>query len=172
VVRPSRVAVSTRFPFGLFRAWSWLHLPLEAIVYPRSAGDQSPPGTRGPDHAGLDLKQRGDEDFRGFRSYHPGDSPRHIAWKALARGSPLLVKDHAGASGTPIVFELDQVADRDLESRLSQIVRWILDAEQRARAFGLKLPGSGIAPASGTLQRRRCLTALALFDPADSRAGS
>jgi uncharacterized protein (DUF58 family) len=166
LLRPSRVAVSTRFPFGLFRAWSWLHLPLEAVVYPRSAGDQSPPGTRGPDHAGLDLKQRGDEDFRGFRSYHPGDSPRHIAWKALARGSPLLVKDHAGASGTPIVFELDQVADRDLERRLSQIVRWILDAEQRARAFGLKLPGSGIAPASGALQRRRCLTALALFDQA------
>ena len=164
LLRPSRVAVSTRFPFGLFRAWSWLHLPLEAVVYPRSAGDQAPPATRGPDHAGLDLKHRGDEDFRGFRSYHPGDSPRHIAWKALARGGPLLVKDHAGASGTPVVFELDQVADRDLERRLSQITRWILDAEQRARAFGLRLPGSGIAAASGTLQRRRCLTALALFD--------
>ena len=166
ILRPSRIAVSTRFPFGLFRAWSWLHLPLEAVVYPRSAGDQPPPATRGPDHAGLDLKQRGDEDFRGFRSYHPGDSPRHIAWKALARGSPLLVKDHAGASGTPIVFELDQVADRDLERRLSQLARWILDAEQRARAFGLRLPGNGIAPASGTRQRRRCLTALALFEQA------
>ena len=164
VVRPSRVAVSTRFPFGLFRAWSWLHLPLEAVVYPRPAGDQAPPATHGPDHAGLDLKQRGDEDFRGFRSYHPGDSPRHIAWKALARGGPLLVKDHAGASGTPVLFELDQVTDRDLERRLSQITRWILDAEQRARAFGVQLPGNAIAPATGMQQRRRCLTALALLD--------
>jgi uncharacterized protein (DUF58 family) len=167
LLRPSRVAVSTRFPFGLFRAWSWLHLPIEAVVYPRAAGEQQPPATRGPEHAGLDLAQRGDEDFRGFRSYHPGDSPRHIAWKALARGAPLLVKDHAGASGTPIVFELDQVADRDLERRLSQIARWILDAEQRARAFGVRLPGNGIAPATGTLQRRRCLTALALFGEVD-----
>jgi uncharacterized protein (DUF58 family) len=168
LLRPSRVSISTRFPFGLFRAWSWLHLPLEAVVYPRVAGDQQPPATRGPDHAGLDLQQRGDEDFRGFRSYHPGDSPRHIAWKALARGAPLLVKDHAGASGTPVVFELDQVADRDLERRLSQLARWILDADQRARTFGLKLPGHGIAPATGPLQRRRCLTALALFDEAGS----
>jgi uncharacterized protein (DUF58 family) len=170
LLRPSRVSVSTRFPFGLFRAWSWLHLPLEAVVYPRAAGDQQPPATRGPDYAGLDLLQRGDEDFRGFRSYHPGDSPRHIAWKALARGAPLLVKDHAGASGTPVVFELDQVADRDLEQRLSQIARWILDAEQRARAFGVRLPGTGIAPATGVLQRRRCLTALALFDQVEPGA--
>ena len=170
LLRPSRVGVSTRFPFGLFRAWSWLHLPLEAVVYPRAAGEQQPPASRGPDHAGLDLLQRGDEDFRGFRSYHPGDSPRHIAWKALARGAPLLVKDHAGSSGTPVVFELEQVADRDLERRLSQIARWILEAEQRARAFGLKLPGSGITPATGALQRRRCLTALALFDQVDTGA--
>jgi uncharacterized protein (DUF58 family) len=168
LLRLSRVVVSTRFPFGLFRAWSWLHLPLEAVVYPRATGEQRPPASHGPDHAGLDLLQRGDEDFRGFRSYHPGDSPRHIAWKALARGAPLLVKDHAGASGTPVVFELEQVADRDLERRLSQITRWILDAEQRARAFGLKLPGSAITPATGTVQRRRCLTALALFDGADA----
>jgi uncharacterized protein (DUF58 family) len=169
LLRPSRVAVSTRFPFGLFRAWSWLHLPFEAVVYPRASGNQHPPASHGPDHAGLDLLQRGDEDFRGFRSYHPGDSPRHIAWKALARGAPLLVKDHAGASGTPVVFELDQVTDRDLEQRLSQITRWILEAEQRARAFGLSLPGNGIIPATGALQRRRCLTALALFDESVAR---
>ncbi len=170
LLRPAPLVVSTRFPFGLFRAWSWLHLPLEAVVYPRAAGHQQPPASRGPDHAGLEPLQRGDEDFRGFRSYHPGDSPRHIAWKALARGAPLLVKDHAGASGTPMVFELEQVADRDLERRLSQITRWILDAEQHARTFGLRLPGHGIPPATGVLQRRRCLTALALFDQAEPRA--
>ncbi len=169
MLRPAPLVVSTRFPFGLFRAWTWLHLPIEAVVYPRAAGRQHPPATRGPDHAGLERLQRGDEDFRGFRSYHPGDSPRHIAWKALARGAPLLVKDHAGASGAPLTFELEHVEDRDLERRLSQLARWILDAEHHARAFGLKLPGHWIAPATGALQRRRCLTALALFDPASTR---
>ena len=149
-----------------------MHLPIEAVVYPRATGKQLPPASRGPDHAGLERLQRGDEDFRGFRSYHPGDSPRHIAWKAFARGAPLLVKDHAGASGAPVTFELDHVQDRDLEHRLSQIARWVLDAEHHARAFGLKLPGNGIAPATGALQRRRCLTALALFDPARSHAAA
>jgi len=170
VLRPERLLLSTRFPFGLFRAWSWFYLPVDAVVYPRAVGKQRPPASSGPDHAGLDLKQRGDEDFRGFRSYHPGDSPRHIAWKAIARGAPLLVKEHAGASGTPIVFELEQVEARALERRLSQVARWIVDAEHQARAFGLKLPGARFAPATGALQRRRCLTALALFDTDRNRA--
>jgi uncharacterized protein (DUF58 family) len=170
VLRPERLLLSTHFPFGLFRAWSWFYLPVEAIVYPRPAGQQRPPLSSGPDHAGLDLKQRGDEDFRGFRSYHPGDSPRHIAWKALARGAPLLVKEHAGASGAPIVFDLEQVEARDLEGRLSQVTRWIVDAEHQARTFGLRLPGARFAPATGALQRRRCLTALALFDTDLNRA--
>lgn len=172
LLRPERLLLGTRFPFGLFRAWSWFYLPVEAVVYPRAVGKQQPPASSGPDHAGLDLKQRGDEDFRGFRSYHPGDSPRHIAWKALARGAPLLVKEHAGASGAPIVFELEQVEARDLERRLSQLARWILDAEHHARAFGLRLPGTRLAPASGALQRRRCLTALALLDLDPGHAAS
>lgn len=164
VLRPERLALSTRFPFGLFRAWSWFHLPVAAVVYPQANGRQRPPASGGPDHAGLELQQRGEEDFRGFRSYHPGDSPRHIAWKAFARGAPLLVKDHTGASGAPVVFELEQVEARDLEHRLSQIACWIVDAEHHSRAFGLSLPGTRLAPATGAAQRRRCLTALALFD--------
>lgn len=164
VLRPERLTLSTRFPFGLFRAWSWFHLPVSAVVYPQANGTQRPPASGGPDHAGLELQQRGEEDFRGFRSYHPGDSPRHIAWKAFARGAPLLVKDHTGASGAPVVFELEQVEERDLERRLSQIARWIVDAEHHSRAFGLRLPGARLTPATGAAQRRRCLTALALFD--------
>jgi uncharacterized protein (DUF58 family) len=162
-LRPERLQINTRFPFGLFRAWSWFYLPVEAVVYPRAQGLQRPPRSVGPDHAGLEAQRRGEDDFRGFRSYHPGDSPKHIAWKALARGAPLLVKEHAGASGAPLLFELEQVQARDLEARLSQIARWILDAEHQARAFGLSLPGNRLAPASGAAQRRRCLTALALF---------
>jgi len=165
VLRPERLLVNTRFPFGLFRAWSWFYLPLEAVVYPRAHGSQRPPASIGPDHAGLEAQRRGEDDFRGFRSYHPGDSPKHIAWKALARGAPLLVKEHAGASGAPLMFELEQVEGSDLERRLSQIARWIVDAEHQARAFGLSLPGAHLAPATGAAQRRRCLTALALCDP-------
>ena len=158
-----RISVSTGFPLGLFRAWSWIYLPVEAVIYPKATGNQSPPPSLETDRGTLGLMHRGDEDFRGFRSYHPGDSPRHIAWKALARGAPLLVKDHAGATRAPLIFDLDQVQGRDLESRLSQLCRWIVTADLQLNPFGLALPGERIAPPSGARHRRRCLKALALF---------
>ena len=37
IVRIDRLKISTTFPFGLFRAWSWVHMPIEMIVYPRAA---------------------------------------------------------------------------------------------------------------------------------------
>jgi len=172
LLRIDRISVSTGFPLGLFRAWSWIHLPVDAVVYPKAAGNQGPPPSVETDRGTLGLMHRGDEDFRGFRSYRPGDSPRHIAWKALARGAPLLVKDHAGASRAPLMFDLDHVQAGDLETRLSQLCRWIVTADLQLSPFGLALPGERIAPQSGARHRRRCLTALALFGAENRHAAS
>jgi uncharacterized protein (DUF58 family) len=105
----------------------------------------------------------GTEDFRGFRSYSQGDSPRHIYWKGLARGAPLLVKEYAAALQAPAMFDFDAVLASDTEARLSQLCRWIVDADRSAAVYGLRLPDRQIPLASGAAHRRRCLTALALF---------
>ncbi len=163
-LRPDRLTVSTRFPFGLFRAWSWLHLPIDALVFPRPAGEQSPPFDMHAPAGAVQSRQRGTEDFRGFRDYVPGDSPRHVAWKALARGAPLMVKDYSGAASAPVMLDFTAVTVSATESRLSQLCRWVLDAERDGRPFGLRLPQLRIAARSGAAQRRRCLEALALFN--------
>lgn len=163
-VRPERCVLSTRFPLGLFRAWSWLHAPIEATVYARALGHQLPPATATSDRGTLEPLQRGDEDFKGFREYVPGDSPRRVAWKAFARGGPLLVKDLASAARAPQMFRLESVRLADLEARLSQLTQWVVTAEQHAQPYGLALPALTIPPGAGAEHRRRCLTALALFD--------
>ena len=38
----------------------------------------------------------GTDDYWGLRPYQPSDSPRHIAWKATARGDMLLTKVFVG----------------------------------------------------------------------------
>ncbi|HLK71445.1 MAG TPA: hypothetical protein VKT19_05785, partial [Steroidobacteraceae bacterium] len=38
--RLPRLQLSSDAPLGMFRAWCWLHLPLEAMVYPAPAGQQ------------------------------------------------------------------------------------------------------------------------------------
>ena len=155
--------VVTRHPFGLFRAWSHLHMNLKCIVYPRpSARGMAPPPVE-TDTGGAQDSVKGDEDFAGMRPFHPGDSPRRIAWKAYAREQGLQVKLYAGTAVTSHVFDWDSLPGSGVEARLSQLCRWIEDAYSDGRAFALKLPGVDIPANIGAAHRQRCLTALALY---------
>jgi uncharacterized protein (DUF58 family) len=76
------------------------------------------------------------------------------------------VKEYVSAAARERIFDFDAVADPDIEARLEQLCRWIVEADARGERYGLALPGKRIAPAQGVAQRERCLTALALFgDP-------
>jgi uncharacterized protein (DUF58 family) len=161
-VRLARFEIATRYPFGLFRAWAVLHPDTDCLVYPKPARTApSPP--QAPGASGAGTTTRGDEDFAGLKEYHPGDSPRRIAWKAHARGGELLVKEFAGAATPTSMFDLELAPGADLEERLAVLARWIVDAQGRGEAFGLRLSDVEIAPEPGEAQRRRCLAALAEF---------
>lgn len=156
--------IVTLHPFGLFRAWSHLHMNLQCIVYPRpSARGLTPPPVE-TDTGGAQDSVKGDEDFAGMRPFHPGDSPRRIAWKAYAREQGLQVKVYAGTAVTSHVFDWDSLDGLGVEARLSQLCRWIEDAYADGRAFALKIPGVDIPANIGPAHRQRCLTALALFE--------
>ena len=160
--------ISTRHPFGLFRAWSHVHLPVRCVVYPRPSERGVPPPPLETDTGGAQDMTRGDEDFAGLRSFHVGDSPQRIAWKAYAREQGLHVKVYAGTAVTSHLFDWNATKGHGIEARLSQICRWIEDAYAEGRAFGLRLPGAEIPPNIGPAHRQRCLTALALFDGGDN----
>jgi len=158
-----RVEIATRFPYGLFRAWAVLHPATHCLVYPQPARD-APPPPLAPGAAGGGAVRSGEDDFAGLKDYHPGDQPRHIAWKAYARADELLVKEFSGEAEAMPVFDLDDAPGSDLETRLSVLARWVVDAHARGLTFGLRLPGEDIAPEPGDAQRRRCLAALARFE--------
>jgi uncharacterized protein (DUF58 family) len=158
-----RVVIATRFPYGLFRAWAVIHPGLRCLVYPRPAADAPPP----PPVAGVaggGGARRGEDDFAGLKDYHPGDPPRRIAWKAYARSDELLIKEFSGDIEATPVFDLADAPGTDLETRLSVLARWIVDAHARGLTFGLRLPGEDIPPEPGDAQRRRCLAAIARYD--------
>jgi uncharacterized protein (DUF58 family) len=162
--------IVTRHPFGLFRAWAHLHMDVKCIIYPRLAPRGVPPPAVETDIGGAQDTVRGDEDFAGLRRFHPGDSPRHIAWKAYARERGLHVKVYAGTAVASHLFNWDSLPALGTEARLSQLCRWIEDAYAAGRAFGLRIPGVDLPPNIGPAHRQRCLTALALFDADGTRA--
>src|SRR5690606_10061092 len=98
------------------------------------------------DNGGMPLHQGMDE-LAWLREFREGDSPRQVAWKAYARGQPLLVREYHGAGAQQRDFDYEALPGLDMEERLSQLTRWILDAAARGEAWVLRLPGT--APMAG-----------------------
>lgn len=164
-LRPGRVRVMTRFPLGLFYAWSWVDFDVATLVYPRPQGRQSlPAALSGESGSGLQELGVGSEDYAGFRQYAPGDSPRRIAWKAATRADQLLVKRFIDQARPELWLDWRLLEVVLIEARLEQLCQWVLKAENDGHEYGLRLPGVTIPPARGEPQRRRCLEALALFN--------
>jgi len=162
-IQLERFGIRTLFPFELFRSWAWLHMDLRGLVYPTPSEDppEPPPSRVATGHRQHDA--RGEEDFAGLRRYNDGDSPRHVAWKAFARGGKLLSKQFAGADTSSQWFDFNEIPTPDIEERLSTLTRWIVNADRTREDYGLRIPGLEFPPAHGDAQRRQCLEALALF---------
>jgi uncharacterized protein (DUF58 family) len=166
---PGPVTIATRFPFGLFRAWSRVDMGLRCLVYPRPAGEQALPACQPEESGQRDAFGTGEDEFAGLRDYQQGDSARRVHWKAVAREQGVPVKVFSGAAAGLTLLRWQDVGGGDTESRLSQLSRWVLDAHEKRLRYGLCLPGVEIAADSGEQHRRRCLEALALYGDAPHR---
>ena len=160
-----RVMLETRFPLDLFRAWSYVEPDAHCIVYPRPVMSALPAaGT----HAGGGKSRAynaGSDDFAGLRTYHASDSPRHIAWKTVARTGNLLTKQFSEDAAAEVWLDWEHANPAlDVEQRLSLLAGWVLAAEQGGVRYGLRIPGTEIEPDRGDAQRAECLQALALYE--------
>jgi uncharacterized protein (DUF58 family) len=165
-LKPGRLRVSTPFPLGLFGAWTWAQFDQACLIYPKPAGTPALPPTGDIDADGHTLASAtaGRDDYAGLRAYVPGDSARHVAWKASARADTLLVKHYAGQALPEIWLDWRQLPAQSTEARLAQLCLWVLKAEEAGYDYGLRLPGTQFAPSRGAQHRARCLRALALFE--------
>lgn len=149
-------------PFGMFRTWTWVDLDAPVLVYPRPAGGARVPEVPGYD-TGSTQTEHGQDELAWLRDFREGDSPRQIAWKAYARGAPLLVREYRGAAARRREFDFDALTGMDVEARLSQLTRWIVDAVARGESWILRLPGSEPLEGTGPEHRDHCLARLALY---------
>jgi uncharacterized protein (DUF58 family) len=164
VVRIERLRLATAHPFGLFRAWTWVHAPVEMLVYPQPLGSLPMPTASGQKPGSNARGTAGMDEWQGLRPFREGDSPRQVDWKAYAREAPLLVKEYSPAGSDLCLFDFSRVAVSEPEARLSQLARWVVDAEAHGERYALTLPGLSLAPDRGPAHRHRCLAALAVFD--------
>lgn len=159
-------SIGTEFPLGLFHAWTWAELDQVCLVYPRPApAGYPPPPTAGMN--GMTASSRsGQDEFAGLRNYQRGDNLKSIHWKSLPKLQTPMVKQFAETLEHELWLDWDTLPHLDTEARLSQLTRWVLEAEAANRSYGLRLPGCLLEPSRGESHQHQCLKTLALFDGA------
>jgi len=162
------LCLTSAYPLGFIRVVKKFAPSQTYLVYPKPAGDPRLPASlsRPPNNWPQADIGEGD-DFSGVRAYVPGESQRHIDWKAVARGQPLMTKQFAAEAKGSIRLDFSLLPSNDVEARLSQLALWVIEAERARRPYGLRLPGIEILPAIGPTHFHRCLHALSLFRSAD-----
>jgi len=97
-----RVMLETRFPLGLFRAWSYVEPDARCLVYPRPERSPLPPFSGESARGAQRSPTPGNDDFAGLRGYQRSDSPRHVAWKQVARSDDMLTKQFTGETAAEL----------------------------------------------------------------------
>jgi uncharacterized protein (DUF58 family) len=159
------VCLETSYPLGLLRVTKRLGVSQRYLVYPKPDGDPRLPqlnSSRPGD--GRQREASEGDDFAGVRAYVPGESQRHIDWKAVARGQAMMTKQFTGDTESgPLYLDYATAGSGGLENRLSQLTLWIIEAERSRRPYGLRLPNLNISPSLGDMHFHRCLRTLALY---------
>ncbi|MGH8598245.1 MAG: DUF58 domain-containing protein, partial [Gammaproteobacteria bacterium] len=160
----NRLRVHSTFPLGILWAWAYFEIDAECIAYPAPRGTLPFPPT--PANGVGDIGAKiGSDDFTDLTAYRPGDPLRSIHWPALAKRDEVLVKRFAGNGAVEILLEWQALSSElDLESRLSQLARWTVDAERAGLRYGLVLPSQSYPAGRGAAHCATLLRALALFE--------
>jgi uncharacterized protein (DUF58 family) len=158
-----RAEISTLYPWGILRTFRHQAVSIRWLAYPEPKGENPWPEVWADQNLQDDGQFKGGDDFGGVRLYTKGESQRHIDWKAVARGRPLMVKEFTGAGVGRVWFSWSDLPGLATEPRLSQLTKWVVEAEERGCGYGLRLPGKTVAPGQGSFHYHHCLRLLAEF---------
>ncbi|MCE0484656.1 MAG: DUF58 domain-containing protein [Methylacidiphilales bacterium] len=169
--RLEALLVRTSFPFGLM--WASFRVPVEAVyyIYPAKKGSDDWPELRPGGEDGSVYSPTPGDDFAGVRPYMPGESLRHVDWKAYARGRPLSVKQFSGGAGRELWLDAADLNRMQLEERLSQMALWITNAEKEEIPYALRLGRATLPLGLGPAQARRALEMLAVAGAGEASKG-
>jgi uncharacterized protein (DUF58 family) len=165
-----RLVITTRFPLGFFRAWSYWRPASKVWVYPRpeeGVPPFPPQAEAGAGDAASARQARGGTDFSGVRSYRRGDSLKQILWRksalALDQGLSPWVRETEAPLARDLWLDWRDTTGPNVEARLSRLTAWVLAAERLGQPYGLRLAGRELEPALGAAHRQACLELLAEF---------
>jgi uncharacterized protein (DUF58 family) len=157
----------TRFPLGLFRAWTLWRPASDVLAWPAPERPAAPlPLTQAVGGDASSARRAEGGETEGVRAYRRGDPLKWVVWKKAAKGAErgeMVSRDTSASLQRRFWLDYHASSHADLETRLSRLAAWVLAADASGAEYGLRLPGRELALAHGDAHRRACLDALALW---------
>lgn len=159
-LRFAPIKIQSGYPFGLFRAWSWVQAKDAIAVYPAPLAGPFPAALADIAGAMHNASAQGLDDFQGLRPYQPGDSLSRIHWQSIGKGTLLQSKTFGVEGRSTEHLDLARTVGA-LELRLSVLSYWVTRLGQQQVSFSLTLGAHRYGPSSEPWHVKRCLEALA-----------
>lgn len=160
---PPRIKISTTYPTGLARAWSYFAPDLQGLVYPEPIKQEPQLASHEEAETEGKIIAEGGSDFNEIRVYRVGDPIQRIHWAKYAQTGELYTKSFVDYASEALWLEWSQLKIASTERRLSVLCAQVMKFSANQVTFGLKIPGKTIEPATGDQHREQCLKALALY---------
>ncbi|HET9532377.1 MAG TPA: DUF58 domain-containing protein, partial [Blastocatellia bacterium] len=170
--------ISTKFPAGFFKKWRRIDASGEILVYPKPQGlddfYHALPMLAGR----IQSHARGSgDDLYAIRRYNPSDHLRNIDWKATAKSTDLMVREHMREDEwrLTIVFDTARPESADDDKFEAKFERAIVMAASLANHFILERADvelitpddqRNVASGSGYEHLYKILRSLATLEPA------
>ena len=117
------LVVSSEHPIGMFHTWKQFRPVLGLWIHPAPVG--SLPWRQEPS-----KEEDARLEYREHRQMSPGDSLSRIDWKRFAKDKERLFRVYEDDPARKVVLSWEGVRHLPVEEALSQMTRWLLDAER------------------------------------------
>jgi uncharacterized protein (DUF58 family) len=159
-----RITIESSAPYGLIRAWSYVHFEWLGIVAPQPETPPPPlPLKAGENDGAASRHAHVAHDPDSLRDYVAGDSLKRVAWKQVAKSGEWYTRTGDSGQRQEIELSWQAVSLTDTEARLSRMAAWLLRAHNENCAYELTMPNGHLALADGAQQLADATLLLAAY---------
>lgn len=163
IVRPGRIVIESRAPYGLVRAWSYVHFEWIGLVEPAPESPQPALPLVAGGATGVAANAHVAHDPDSLREYVQGDSLRRVAWKQVAKSGDWYTRTGDAGLRQEIELAWQAITLGDTEARLSRMAAWLTRAHNENCAYSLAMPNGHLPLADGAQQYADAMMLLAVF---------
>lgn len=158
-----RIIISSQFPFGIFKVWSYICFDEHYYVYPQPIDPGFWPTPIAQENTSDQFSPGQDELYDLKQVENPWLEPNRIAWKIAAKGQGWYLKTMNSSQGEYWLFRLNDLPIGDLETKLQHMSYWLHTAQANGYLYSMEQKNTSPPFGQGEEHLKELLRQLALY---------